>query len=91
MTEAIKAQEFVEKLVRDVAWLESTTLVLKQKEPAAEGDVNWYVTTGPLSDAPAKDLENEVAKRKGLRIQVDWDKVEPESDGRRTIAQWVSV
>jgi hypothetical protein len=85
------AQEFAEDLVREVKWLENTAIVLKEQEVGARNNVNWAVTTGPLSTKPAEELERILTAKRNANLQLDWKGIEVEGDGRRTMVRWVSA
>jgi hypothetical protein len=51
----MRAQEFIEELVRTVPWLEATAIVLKEKEVGTSG-VNWHATSDLSRAIPRIDL-----------------------------------
>jgi hypothetical protein len=83
-----KAGEFVEELVLAVDWIESTAIVLKEKIPAGD-KANWHATTGPLSPGPAQEFSDYLAANEDRVL--DWQGVEREVDGMRTVVRWVAV
>ncbi len=85
----MRAQEFVEELVRTVPWLEATAIVLKEKDVGTSG-VNWHATIGPVSRDPKDRFDAIIAKRQAERLCLDWEGVEFEDD-TRAIVRWVSV
>jgi hypothetical protein len=87
------AHELAERLEQAVQWVEATAIVLKEKEVGAGNSTNWEVTTGPLSFKPAEQFRGAAAFA-ALSDQytvLDWEGVETEGDGRRTLVRWVSV
>jgi hypothetical protein len=85
------AHELAEHLVQSVQWVEATAIVLKEKEVGAGNSTNWDVTTGPLSFEPAEQFRGAVAALSDQYTVLDWEGVETEGDGRRTLVRWVSV
>jgi hypothetical protein len=86
----MRAQEFVEELVRAVRPLKATSIVLRENEPRTEYDFNWIVATGPMPPDATERYETHISRMKKANARLEWEDVTEREGDWRVVQRWVS-
>jgi hypothetical protein len=88
----MRAQEFVEELVRAVRPLKTTSIVLREDEPRPGCDFNWIVAAGPMPPDATERYQAHISKMKTKKenARLDWDGVTEREGEWRIVQRWVS-
>lgn len=84
------AEEFLEELLQAVRPPKGVAIVLRERKPKDQSDVNWVAITGNLPPAAMSKYSSAVVEMRRQHPRIEWDGITEREGEWRRIARWLS-